>query len=84
MGIARRANPGVQPERTLRRVEMRMRPIRNIPRSIRTLRVIVLLFCFIPARSSAEEKLAYYSDYFSFIGRDAAGLVALALDNNRA
>lgn len=36
---------------------------------------------------SAEElqvqKLAYYSDYFSFIGSDERGRVAFALDNNR-
>ena len=36
---------------------------------------------------SAEElqtqKLVYYSDYFSFIGGDARGMVAFALDNNR-
>lgn len=28
-------------------------------------------------------KLCYYSDYFSFIGRDEQGRVAFALDNNR-
>ncbi len=28
-------------------------------------------------------KLAYYSDYFSFIGGDEQGMVAFALDNNR-
>lgn len=28
-------------------------------------------------------KLQYYSDYFSFIGRDKKGLVAFAIDNNR-
>ncbi len=28
-------------------------------------------------------KLTYYSDYFSFIGRDDQGMVAFALDNNR-
>jgi hypothetical protein len=36
---------------------------------------------------TAEElktvKLAYYSDYFSFIGSDDAGTVGFALDNNR-
>lgn len=31
----------------------------------------------------AQLKLAYYSDYFSFIGWDEAGMVAFALDNNR-
>ncbi|UCD78892.1 MAG: hypothetical protein JSW26_26405 [Desulfobacterales bacterium] len=36
-----------------------------------------------PVSASALEKLAYYSDYFSFIGRDANGFVAFALDNNR-
>lgn len=28
-------------------------------------------------------RLTYYSDYFSFIGRDDQGMVAFALDNNR-
>lgn len=28
-------------------------------------------------------KLAYYSDYFSFVGRDDKGAVAFAIDNNR-
>lgn len=36
-----------------------------------------------PVIALALEKLAYYSDYFSFIGRDANGFVAFALDNNR-
>ena len=30
-----------------------------------------------------EASLIYVSDYFSFIGRDCQGHVALALDNNR-
>jgi hypothetical protein len=34
--------------------------------------------------SSAEStSLSYYSDYFSFVGRDSKGWVAFALDNNR-
>ena len=32
---------------------------------------------------SKEIPLAYYSDYFSFVGEDAQGRVAFALDNNR-
>lgn len=55
----------------------------NIPRSIRVLSTIILLLCLEPVNSSAKEKLAYYSDYFSFIGRDGMGYVAFALDNNR-
>ncbi len=31
----------------------------------------------------ASSSLVYYSDYFSFIGEDAQGRVAFALDNNR-
>ncbi len=31
----------------------------------------------------AEEPLAYYSDYYSFVGADARGRVAFALDTNR-
>lgn len=31
----------------------------------------------------AELKLAYYSDYFSFVGQDEVGKVAFAIDNNR-
>ncbi|MEJ2156489.1 MAG: hypothetical protein P8X96_14210, partial [Desulfobacteraceae bacterium] len=56
---------------------------RNIPRKIHALGVMALLFCLLPVHSSAKENLAYYSDYFSFIGRDAVGYVAFALDNNR-
>ena len=36
-----------------------------------------------PVNISAAETLSYYSDYFSFIGRDSMGYVAFALDNNR-
>ena len=31
----------------------------------------------------AQLQLEYYSDYFSFVGRDDQGMVAFALDNNR-
>ena len=31
----------------------------------------------------ASTELSYYSDYFSFVGRDEEGLVAFALDTNR-
>lgn len=44
--------------------------------------LIILLLCLIPSCAWGD-KLAYYSDYFSFIGSDAAGFVAFALDNNR-
>lgn len=33
--------------------------------------------------ASGEERLAYYSDYFSFVGEDPRGKVAFALDTNR-
>lgn len=33
--------------------------------------------------TSGQERLAYYSDYFSFVGEDARGKVAFALDTNR-
>jgi hypothetical protein len=58
-------------------------PVADIPQKIRTAGAIVLFFVLLPVASRAAENLAYYSDYFSFIGRDAAGFVALALDNNR-
>lgn len=32
---------------------------------------------------SAQTAISYYSDYFSFVGRDNKGLVAFAIDNNR-
>ena len=34
-------------------------------------------------RAASREDLVYVSDYFSFIGRDAHGRVAFAIDNNR-
>jgi hypothetical protein len=37
----------------------------------------------ITAEELQRQKLAYYSDYFSFIGSDERGRVAFALDNNR-
>ncbi|RJQ73313.1 MAG: hypothetical protein C4519_17980 [Desulfobacteraceae bacterium] len=48
----------------------------------RLLTSIVLLLWVVPVGASAGQ-LAYYSDYFSFVGRDAQGFVAFALDNNR-
>jgi len=55
--------------------------------------ILILLSCSLRSRSNrmftlTEEelrtlKLTYYSDYFSFIGRDDQGMVAFALDNNR-
>jgi hypothetical protein len=35
------------------------------------------------ARSAPESAVAYYSDYYSFVGRDAKGHIYLALDTNR-
>ena len=60
-----------------------MMPANNLRRNLQALCVITLFICFIPVNSSAAQHLAYYSDYFSFIGRDASGYVAFALDNNR-
>ena len=45
--------------------------------------LIILFLCLTPINSFAAEALSYHSDYFSFIGRDAIGFVAFALDNNR-
>lgn len=45
--------------------------------------LVILFLCLIPVNTFAEAKLSYYSDYFSFIGRDAIGFVAFALDTNR-
>ncbi len=45
--------------------------------------LVILGFCLLPFTASAEERLAYYSDYFSFVGRDQSGYVLFALDNNR-
>lgn len=42
-----------------------------------------LLAGFDPPRAGAEELKRYHSDYFSFVGSDAAGSVYLAHDNNR-
>ena len=44
---------------------------------------VIFCFCLIPMHSFSAENLAYYSDYFSFVGRDSIGFVAFALDNNR-
>lgn len=54
-----------------------------MPAKTHAICAVVLLICFVPVHSSAEEELAYYSDYFSFIGRDGVGYVVFALDNNR-
>lgn len=45
--------------------------------------LIVILLWLAPLRLLAADQLAYYSDYFSFIGRDDRGFVAFALDTNR-
>jgi hypothetical protein len=45
--------------------------------------LIILFICLTAINSFAAAKLSYYSDYFSFIGRDTLGFVAFALDNNR-
>ncbi len=47
--------------------------------AVKTL-LLILLFCG-PVR--AAETLAYYSDYFSFVGQDEKGFLLFALDNNR-
>ncbi len=45
--------------------------------------MIALLVGYPAIQTPAEERLAYYSDYFSFIGADDRGRVAFALDTNR-
>jgi hypothetical protein len=45
--------------------------------------LFLAVFFMAPGCVSAPGKLAYYSDYFSFIGGDAVGFVTFALDNNR-
>jgi len=45
--------------------------------------LIILFFSLVPLNVRASDQLAYYSDYFSFVGRDATGFVVFALDNNR-
>ncbi|NIO04065.1 MAG: hypothetical protein GTN74_05465 [Proteobacteria bacterium] len=45
--------------------------------------VIFLLFVFVDAPFGAEERLAYYSDYFSLVGADNEDRVAFAIDTNR-
>ena len=48
-----------------------------------TRNIVILFLCLIPFNSFSAEKLAYHSDYFSFVGRDNIGFVAFAIDNNR-
>lgn len=48
-----------------------------------TRNIVILFLCLIPINSFSAEKLAYHSDYFSFVGRDSIGFVAFAIDNNR-
>ncbi len=45
--------------------------------------LIFLLFLLVEAPFGAEDRLAYYSDYFSFVGADDEGRVAFAIDTNR-
>jgi len=45
--------------------------------------LIEVLVGYAVAKASPEERLTYYSDYFSFIGLDDRGRVAFALDINR-
>jgi len=45
--------------------------------------VLILPLAVLAGQAAAAETLAYYSDYFSFVGEDAQGKVAFALDNNR-
>ncbi len=49
-------------------------------RYICTCLCLILLFC---GSAQATEKLAYYSDHFSFSGQDEKGYLLFALDNNR-
>jgi len=42
-----------------------------------------MLIVFILLSTPAHAQLAYFSDYFSFVGEDAKGKVAFALDTNR-
>ena len=44
---------------------------------------MLLCLASLPAAAAEPGALAYYSDYFSFVGEDAQGRVAFALDNNR-
>jgi hypothetical protein len=57
--------------------------LKSTARPCLLLYLVFLFFFILPASASAIERLAYYSDYFSFIGGDANGFVAFALDNNR-
>ena len=45
--------------------------------------LIEVLVGYAVAKASPEERLTYYSDYFSFIGLDDRSRVAFALDTNR-
>ncbi len=60
----------------------------DLPSRRRLLQIAPALLWPVPAfaetvRSSPEPAVAYYSDYYSFVGRDAKGHVYLALDTNR-
>jgi len=44
---------------------------------------LMLPLAVLAGPAAAAETLSYYSDYFSFVGEDAKGKVAFALDNNR-
>ncbi len=44
---------------------------------------IVFFAIFLLYGTAAFARLAYYSDYFSFVGQDEQGWVAFALDTNR-
>ncbi|HEX5477598.1 MAG TPA: hypothetical protein VFX09_07065 [Burkholderiales bacterium] len=48
----------------------------------RAVMLLLPLVALAPAARAAGQ-LEYYSDYFSFVGEDAQGKVAFALDNNR-
>lgn len=49
-----------------------------------SLLLLVVLFIFLcPGSTFAAEPLAYYSDYFSFVGKDENGYLLFAFDNNR-
>src|SRR5262245_38169635 len=56
---------------------------RTVGTMIRFVLGLLLPFALLGGSANAAETLAYYSDYFSFVGEDAQGRVAFALDNNR-
>jgi hypothetical protein len=64
-------------------------PILSRAVSVFLLSAVLPILAFSPAlvraveRGGVEDRLSYYSDYFSFVGADSRGRVAFALDTNR-